>query len=144
MKIRIILGMVAVLSVAQTVFADSTETLIPIDQNNSIFVFTQEMEQKGKVFTEYVNFLSATLYQLADGTFMLQVAYKADNTTMQRRQPMTPEEVQRLRQRVTSSILLVTQLTKITPRRSGREMAFSDNLHLNGRLLCLGVDVYYL
>ena len=81
--------------------AYAQEVQVPLDSAGTLNVVTPEIARRIGIFSDYPNFLEARLYQQADSGFVLEIEYQPEQQVLKKREPMTPEAVEVLRNNIT-------------------------------------------
>jgi hypothetical protein len=103
---RMILPLLLLLLISFTHAARGQEVLVPIDKQGRLERIDLRLEQKLRLFPDYRDFREARLFQLADSSYVLEIAYGPEGRLSRSRLPMTLAEVETLRRNVSGAVAL--------------------------------------
>jgi hypothetical protein len=104
MKIKFLLTIILLCSVAFTASSHAQEAQVPLDKEGKLEYIDSELGQKLNLFPDYKNFLEARLFQTSDTTFVLEISYQPEKTLLKARLPLTAGETREFRRKVTERI----------------------------------------
>ncbi len=109
--------------------ANAQEIQIPIDEEGKIEYIDSKLEQKLNLFTEYVNFREARLFQISNSLFVLEIYYRPQEKLFKKRLQFSLEEVSSFQQKVTARIK--QQAPQAALDQSGRTKLIIGNMALS-------------
>jgi hypothetical protein len=129
MKIASFFALVVLLSVSFVVKGSAQEIQVPIDEEGKLEYIDAKLEQKLGLFTDYINFREARLFQISDTTFVLEIYYQPQKRLLKVRLPHSAEEVKDLRRKVTER--LKQQVPQVVLNQEGRNKLLIGALSLS-------------
>lgn len=106
------------------------DVLVPLDRDGRIDKIDPEMEIKLQLFPEVKDFKQVYLFQLADGSYMLEIWSESKGKMSRIRRSMSQTEVDSLRARVTSAIFLRAPMTGLNQEGRTKLIAGISSLGL--------------
>lgn len=114
--------------------AAAQEAQVPLDEAGELLEIDRGLAQRlGLFLDEYPGLQVVRLYELADGSYVLEVTVRADGRTLRQRVPLTADEVRALRARVGAA--LTARAPEATLDQDGRFL-------LLGTTTLLGLGFY--
>lgn len=92
------------LGVGMTSPVHAQEVQVPLSPDSTVYTIDAELRQKLGLFPEVKGFQQASLYRLSADAYELVIEYREQGQTLRERRPLTPAEVDRLRQRVAQQL----------------------------------------
>ncbi len=89
------------------------ETMVHIDEEGKLDFIDAKLEKKLGLFSEYKGLKEVRLYQISDSGFVLEILYQPESKLLKVRKPLTREQVQELRKKVSERISLLAPETVI-------------------------------
>lgn len=94
------------------------ETLVSLDSTGTVFIIDSGMAKSLKLFSDFPSFKSARLFQTDSLTFVLEIEYWEGSDLRKNRKAMSQQEVEELRNFVSSSIVRYKPVSQLD--QSGR------------------------
>lgn len=109
-------------------YAISQEKQVSFDLDCKVMTITSEINRSINLFTEFVNFKEATLFQAPDSSYILDIMTFSDNVLSRKKQTMTKQDGEALREK--ASRLLQTMSPNLLLDHEGRPYLLTGNLIL--------------
>ena len=129
MRIKFLLTIILLLSVAFTASSKAQEAQVPIDEEGKLEYIDSELGQKLDLFPDYKNFLEARLFQISDTSFVLEISYQPEKTLLKARLPLTAGEAREFRRKVTERIK--QEKPQVLLNQEGRTKLLTGSLALS-------------
>jgi len=97
----LLLVMMVVLAVYESF---SQEILVPMDEEGLVEIIDVELEKDLQLFQDFNTLIDVTLFLEQDSSYVMEIFYKTKENFLQIRKPLSYEEVQDFRKKVSTII----------------------------------------